>query len=119
MGKILIVDDALFMRRVIQGILKEGGYSDLLEAPDGGSAVEVFREERPELVILDITMPGLDGIETLRRIKEIDKDAKIVMCSAIGQEKHMMKAVAMGAAEYVVKPFKPEALLNVIRKVIG
>lgn len=119
MSKILIVDDALFMREVIRGILEAGGYTELSEAEDGQAALERFSEDKPALVILDITMPNMDGIETLRRIKAMDKGAKVVMCSAIGQERQMMNAIALGAADYIVKPFKPENMLRVIKKVIG
>ena len=119
MAKILIVDDAMFMREVIRGILTQGGYSELLEAEDGAAAVELYRRELPALVILDITMPKMDGIETLRQIKEMDPQAKVVMCSAIGQEKQIMNALALGASEYIVKPFKPDGMLGVIKKMIG
>ena len=119
MAKIMIVDDAVFMRSVIKGILESGGWTDTCEADDGDTAVEMYASERPDLTILDITMPRQDGIETLRQIKNINPAAKVIMCSAIGQEKQIIKAVRDGAADYIVKPFKPENMLKVVKSALG
>ncbi len=119
MAHIMVVDDALFMREVIKNILAENGYQSVVEAADGETAVVLYQAEKPDVVLLDITMPNMDGIETLRRIKEHDAAARVIICSAIGQEKQMMRAITMGAREYIVKPFRPDALVRAVRKVMA
>ncbi len=111
--KILIVDDAMFMRRMVRNSLAAAGYTDMEEAKDGEEAIRIFKEKRPDLVILDITMPGKTGLEVLEEIIREDSQAKVVMCSAVGQELMIQKAVEMGAYNFVVKPFKPEQLSKV------
>lgn len=119
MSKILIVDDAAFMRSVIKGILETGGFTDTCEADDGDTAMEVFNAEKPDLTILDITMPRQDGIQTLKQIMAADRNARVVMCSAIGQEKQIISAIQLGAEDYIVKPFKPDHILKVVGKALG
>ena len=119
MSKILIVDDALFMRSIIKGILETGGFTETCEADDGDTAVEVFNLEKPDLTILDITMPRQDGIETLKQIKAAAPQAKVLMCSAIGQESQIVSAIQLGAEDYIVKPFKPDQILRVVGKILG
>ncbi len=114
MNKILIVDDAAFMRSVIRGILEKGGYGDFCEAEDGDTAFERYKEYLPDLTILDITMPRQDGIETLKQIMGYDPRALVVMCSAIGQEPQIVRAVDLGAKDYIVKPFMPANMLRVV-----
>ena len=114
MNKILIVDDAAFMRSVIRGILEKGGYDDFCEAEDGDVAFSRYREYAPYLTILDITMPRQDGIETLRQIIGFDAAARVVMCSAIGQEPQIVKDINLGAKDYIVKPFRPDNMLRVV-----
>lgn len=118
MKTILIVDDAMFMREMIRAMLAEGGFEDVAEAPDGEEALRLYGELRPSLTLLDITMPNMDGVETLRRIRQLDADAKVVMCTAVGQERQMIEAVALGAADYLVKPFRSESLLRVVKKLL-
>lgn len=103
--RILVVDDAMFMRMVIRKNLEEIGYSEILEAKDGEEAVQMYTELRPDLVMMDITMPIMSGLEALERIKEIDPAAKIIMCSAVGQEFMIQKAIEKGAVDFIVKPF--------------
>ncbi len=119
MSKILIVDDAQFMRKVIKDLLTDNNYTDLIEAKDGIEAVEMYEEHRPDLVIMDITMPLLDGIATIKEIRTINSDAKILMCSAMGQEAMVMEALKQGAKDFVVKPFKAERVLSAIDKLLG
>lgn len=119
MTKILIVDDAAFMRMMIKDNLKKAGFTDFIEAGDGEQAVIKFQDEMPGLVLLDITMPNMDGIEVLRSIKQTNPDAKVVMCSAMGQEGLVVEAIKLGALDFIVKPFKPERLIQTVRNVLG
>lgn len=102
---ILIVDDAMFMRQVIRKNLEEIGYKNIVEAKDGEEGVRVYEELHPDLVILDITMPVMSGIEALEKMKQVDKGAKVIMCSAVGQDLMIVKALEAGASDFIVKPF--------------
>jgi two-component system chemotaxis response regulator CheY len=117
--KILLVDDAAFMRKVIKDTLSKNGYTELYEAVDGADAVEKFSEIHPDLVIMDITMPNMDGLEALKAIRAKDSNASIVMCSAMGQESMVMDAVRSGAKDFIVKPFKPDRILKTVTSVLG
>jgi two-component system chemotaxis response regulator CheY len=117
--KILIVDDAAFMRMMIKDNLKKAGYTEFIEASNGEEAVAKYKEDNPDLVILDITMPVMDGIEALGTIKEINPEAKVVMCSAMGQEAMVVEAIKMGALDFIVKPFKPDRLVQTVKNVAG
>ena len=119
MAKILLVDDAAFMRKVIRDTLSKNGYSDLHEAVDGADAVEKFTELSPDLVIMDITMPNMDGLEALKAIRAKDGSANVVMCSAMGQESMVMDAVRSGAKDFIVKPFKPDRVLKTVTSILG
>lgn len=119
MSKILIVDDAQFMRKVIKDLLVEHNYTDLIEAKDGLEAVDMYEEHKPDLVIMDITMPLLDGIGTIKEIRTINPDAKILMCSAMGQEAMVMEALKQGAKDFIVKPFKADRVLSAIDKLLN
>ena len=117
--KILVVDDAVFMRMTVQNTLKKAGYTHLIEAGDGLQALEQYQKERPDLVFMDITMPNLDGIQALKAIKEFDPDAKVVMCSAMGQEAMVIESIQLGALDFIVKPFKPDRMLKTVSKILG
>ena len=117
--KILLVDDAAFMRMMIKDILTKNGYSNMLEAADGEQAVEQYKNEKPDLVIMDITMPNKTGIEALKEIKQFDSTAKIVMCSAMGQESMVVEAIKLGALDFIVKPFKPDRIIQTVSKILG
>lgn len=117
--KIMIVDDAAFMRMMIKNSLTTNGYTNLVEAPDGKAAVDTYQTEKPDLVIMDITMPNMDGIQALQAIKAMDAGAKIVMCSAMGQESMVVEAIRFGALDFIVKPFKPDRILQTVSKVLG
>ena len=119
MAKILIVDDAAFMRMMLKNTLTQAGYTDLIEAEDGVKAVEAYTAEKPDLVFMDITMPNKDGLETLKEIKAMDPGATIVMCSAMGQETMVMDSIKSGAKDFIVKPFKPERVLSTVKKILG
>jgi two-component system chemotaxis response regulator CheY len=119
MAKILLVDDAAFMRKVIKDTLSKSGYTELFEAVDGADAVEKFDEIKPDLVIMDITMPNMDGLEALKTIRAKDPNANVVMCSAMGQETMVIDAVRSGAKDFIVKPFKAERVLKTVTTIIG
>lgn len=116
--RILIVDDAAFMRMMLKNILTKGGYEVCEEAQDGVQAVEKFVACNPDLTILDITMPNMDGIEALKKIKGINAGAKVIMCSAMGQEAMVVEAIKSGAMDFIVKPFQGDRLLAAIARVI-
>ena len=119
MAKIMLVDDAAFMRMMLKNTLTQAGYTDLVEAEDGAKAVEVYSAEKPDLVFMDITMPNKDGLETLKEIKGMDPGATIVMCSAMGQEAMVVEAIQLGALDFIVKPFKPDRILQTVTKILG
>lgn len=119
MAKILVVDDAAFMRKVIKDTLSKSGYSELFEAVDGVDAVEKYSEIHPDLVIMDITMPNMDGLEALKIIRSKDGNANVVMCSAMGQESMVIDAVRSGAKDFIVKPFKADRVLKTVNSIIG
>ena len=111
---IMIADDAMFMRKVIKRALTQGGYDRFVEACNGREAVEVFKKERPDLILLDITMPEMTGLEVLDAILSCDAAARVIMCSAVGQEPIIAQAIRRGAVDFIVKPFKDEELLKLV-----
>ena len=120
MGKnILIVDDAAFMRMMIKDILSKNGYTVAGEAENGIKAVEKYNELKPDLVLMDITMPDKDGIQALKDIKASDPKAKIIMCSAMGQQAMVIESIQAGAKDFIVKPFQPDRVLEAVKKVVG
>lgn len=119
MAKILIVDDAAFMRMMIKDILTKNGYEIAAEAENGQKAVEKYAETKPDLVLMDITMPEMDGIQALKKIKEVDAGANVIMCSAMGQQAMVIEAIQSGAKDFIVKPFQAERVLEAVKKVVG
>ena len=119
MARVLIVDDAAFMRMMIKDILEKNGYEIVGEAPNGAVEVEMYQKEKPDVVTMDITMPDVDGIEAVKRIKAIDPGAKIIMCSAMGQQSMVMDAIKAGARDFIVKPFQADRVLEAVQKVVG
>lgn len=120
MGKrILIVDDAAFMRMMIKDILTKNGYNVVGEAENGAKAFEKYNELKPDLVLMDITMPEVDGIAALKKIKGSDPNAMVIMCSAMGQQAMVIEAIQGGAKDFIVKPFQPERVLEAVKKVVG
>lgn len=118
MINILIVDDAAFMRMMIKDILEKNGFNVIGEASNGLEAVELYKKEKSDIVIMDITMPKVDGIEAVKLIKEYDNDAKIIMCSAMGQQAMVMDAIRAGAKDFIVKPFQADRVIEAINKVV-
>jgi two-component system chemotaxis response regulator CheY len=119
MAKVLIVDDAAFMRMMIKDIVEKNGFEVLGEASNGLKAVEAYKKEKPDVVLMDITMPDMDGIEAVKAIKAYDPSAKVIMCSAMGQQSMVMDAIKAGARDFIVKPFQADRVLEAIRKVLG
>ena len=115
----MLVDDAAFMRMMEKDALVKNGYTDIYEASDGAEAVEKYDELKPDLVIMDITMPNMDGLEALKAIKAKDANALVVMCSAMGQEAMVIDALKSGAKDFIVKPFKPDRLIKTVSTLIG
>lgn len=115
LNKILVVDDAMFMRRMIRRILEGEGFCGIVEAEDGNAALALFEEEKPDLVILDITMPGMSGIQVLEEMKKRRQETPVVMCSAVGQESMIVQALERGAADFIIKPFKQEEFAKTVR----
>ena len=118
MSKILIADDAAFMRMMVKDSLTKNGYTNIVEAADGEIACQLFKSENPDLVILDITMPNKTGIEALRDIKAMNASAKVIMCSAMGQEAMVVEAIKLGALDFIVKPFDMKELSARIKAVL-
>ncbi|WP_428837346.1 response regulator [Thermacetogenium phaeum] len=116
--RILIVDDAAFMRMMLKDILTKNGYVVVGEAENGIAAVNKYKELRPDLVTMDITMPEMDGITALREIRKFDADAKVIMCSAMGQQAMVIDSIQAGAKDFIVKPFQPERVLEAVAKAI-
>lgn len=114
--KIMIVDDAAFMRMMIKDILTKNGYEVVAEAADGAQAVEKYKELQPDLVTMDITMPEMDGIAALKEIKKLNSNAKVIMCSAMGQQAMVIDAIQAGAKDFIVKPFQADRVLEAIGK---
>ena len=104
---------------MVKDALTKNGFTDVVEAADGEIACNLYNSENPDLVILDITMPNKTGIEALRDIKAADPSAKIIMCSAMGQEAMVVEAIKLGALDFIVKPFKPERIIQAVTKVLG
>lgn len=119
MAKIMICDDAAFMRMMIKDILTKNGYNVAGEAENGLKAIEKFNETKPDLVLMDITMPEMDGIQALKKIKELDPAANVIMCSAMGQQAMVIEAIQSGAKDFIVKPFQAERVLEAVKKVVG
>lgn len=119
MAKVMICDDAAFMRMMIKDILVKNGYEIAAEAENGLKAVEQYPDAKPDLVLMDITMPEVDGIEAVRRIKALDPKANVIMCSAMGQQAMVIEAIQAGAKDFIVKPFQADRVLEAVRKVIG
>ena len=119
MARILIADDAAFMRMMIKNILTQNGHEVVGEAENGQQAVERYAELRPDVCTMDITMPEKDGIAALKEIIAADPAAKVVMCSALGQEAKVIESIRSGAKDFVVKPFQHERVLSAVTKALG
>ena len=116
---ILVVDDAAFMRMMIKDILTKDGFNVVGEAENGQIAVQKYKELNPDLVTMDITMPEMDGIQALKSIRETNPNAKVVMCSAMGQQAMVIEAIQAGAKDFIVKPFQTNRVLEAVSKALG
>ena len=116
---ILICDDAAFMRMMIKDILTKNGYNVVGEAENGAKAIEKYNETKPDLVLMDITIPEMDGIQALKKIKESDPKAMVIMCSAMGQQAMVIESIQSGAKDFIVKPFQADRVLEAVKKVVG
>lgn len=115
MAKILIVDDAAFMRMRLGSLLKQAGHQ-VVEAPNGAEAVSLYKTQNPDLVFMDITMPEMDGLEALKRLRAAHPEAKVIMCTALGQQSMVLEAIKGGAKDFIVKPFQPDRVLQAVQK---
>ena len=119
MGKrVLIVDDAAFMRMMIKDILSKNGYEVVGEAENGQVAIEKYKDLKPDLVTMDITMPEMDGIAAVKEIRAFDSSARVIMCSAMGQQAMVIDAIQAGAKDFIVKPFQPERVIEAVSKAL-
>ena len=118
MAKILIVDDAMFMRTMLKDILVKNGFEVVGEAKDGVEALEKYKDLAPDLTTLDITMPNVDGLQALKNIKAYDSNARVIMCSAMGQQAMVVESIQNGAKDFIVKPFQAERVIEAVNKAI-
>ena len=116
--KIMLVDDAAFMRMMIKDTLSKNGYANIVEANNGQVAVTNYPVEKPDLVIMDITMPVMDGLQALKEIKAQDPNARVIMCSAMGQEAMVVEALKNGAKDFIVKPFKADRIMKTVKGIL-
>jgi two-component system chemotaxis response regulator CheY len=116
---VLVVDDAAFMRMMLKDILEKNGFKVVGEAANGEEAVKKYKDLKPDVVTMDITMPVLDGIKAVKKIKKIDPEAKILMVSAMGQEKLIIESIEAGAEDFIVKPFQPGKVVEAVKKCVG
>jgi two-component system chemotaxis response regulator CheY len=118
MARVLVVDDAAFMRKMVTDALTKGGHEVVGEAGNGVEALTQYRELKPDLLTLDITMPEKDGLATLKELMELDPAAKVVMCSALGQESKVLESIKLGAKDFVVKPFQADRVIEAVGKAL-
>ncbi|WP_274363611.1 response regulator [Paenibacillus thermotolerans] len=119
MAKVLVVDDAAFMRMMLKDILHKNGHEVVGEAANGFEAVQMYQQLKPDLVTMDITMPEMEGVEALKQIRKKDPNAKVVMCSAMGQQMMVLQAIQAGARDFIVKPFQPDRVLGAVEKALA
>lgn len=117
--RVLVVDDAAFMRMMIKDILSKNGFEVVGEGANGLQAVEKYKELKPDLTTMDITMPEMDGISALKEIRKIDPHANVIMCSAMGQQAMVIDSIQAGAKDFIVKPFQPDRVLEAVNKILG
>ena len=115
---VLIVDDLAFIKIVLRDILEKSGFRVVGEASNGEQAITMYQDTRPDVVLMDITMPGMDGLTALRQIRQIDPAARIIICSALGQQRLIVQAIQLGAKDFIVKPFQPQRVVSALKKAL-
>jgi two-component system chemotaxis response regulator CheY len=115
---ILIVDDLTFIKLVLRGLVEKAGFRVIGEASDGAEAIELYQDKRPDVVLMDLTMPKVDGLTALKEILKIDPEAKVIMCSAMGQQSLIVQALQLGAKDFIVKPFRDERVIDAIKNLL-
>jgi len=116
---VLIVDDLAFIKIVLRDILEKSGFRVAGEASNGDEAIRMYLDTRPDVVLMDITMPGMDGLTALRKIREHDPDARVIICSALGQQRLIVQAIQLGAKDFIVKPFQPPRVISALKKALN
>lgn len=115
-NRVMVVDDAAFMRMVLKDLLGKNGFEVIAEAENGISALNKYKEVQPDIVMMDITMPVMDGLDALKQIKAFDSNATVVMCSAMGQKNMVIEAIKNGASDFIVKPFENDKVIEILKK---
>jgi two-component system, chemotaxis family, chemotaxis protein CheY len=115
---VLIVDDLAFIKIVLRDIIEKAGFRVVGEASNGEQAIAMYQDTRPDVVLMDITMPGMDGITALKKIREIDAAARVIICSALGQQQLIVQAIQLGAKDFIVKPFQPQRVVSALKKAL-
>lgn len=115
---VLIVDDLTFIKIVLRDILEKSGFRVVGEASNGDEAIKLYLDKRPDAVLMDITMPGMDGLTALKKIREIDPRARVIICSALGQQRLIVQAIQLGAKDFIVKPFQPQRVISALKKAL-
>jgi two-component system chemotaxis response regulator CheY len=115
---VLIVDDLTFIKIVLRDIIEKAGFRVVGEASNGEQAIALYQDTRPDVVLMDITMPGMDGLTALKKIREIDPAARVIICSALGQQRLIVQAIQLGAKDFIVKPFQPQRVISALKKAL-
>jgi len=115
---VMIVDDLAFIKIVLRDILEKSGFRVVGEASNGDEAIRVYLDKRPDVVLMDITMPGMDGLTALKKIREHDPKARVIICSALGQQRLIVQAIQLGAKDFIVKPFQPQRIVSALKKAL-